>query len=314
MKVSAMSKYFLGIDTSNYTTSAAVADENGIIVNAKCPLPVAEGARGLRQSDAVFAHIKNMPKLFDSFEAYCYTAVGYSARPRDMQGSYMPCFETGAAVASAIADSMKLKRYDFSHQAGHVRAAAFSAGCDELLRERLLAFHVSGGTTELLLVEQGKITCIGQTLDLNAGQAVDRVGVLLGLRFPCGAQLEILAGDVKAPRVKVCVTGLDCNLSGLENNARRMLDSGADKSVVAAYTLDFIAETLYKMTENALEKYGPLPVLYAGGVMSDRRIASYLGKHFDAYFAKPEFSCDNAAGIALLCRDKYYTESDNAGL
>lgn len=304
-----MSRYFLGIDTSNYTTSAAVADENGIIVNAKCPLPVAEGARGLRQSDAVFAHIKNIPKLFESFDAFEYTAVGYSARPCDAEGSYMPCFETGAAVAAAVSSSMKLKKYSFSHQAGHIRAAAYSAGCDELLKDKCLAFHVSGGTTELLYVENGNITCVGQTLDLNAGQAVDRIGVLLGLRFPCGPQLEKLAGDIKSPKPKICVNGLDCNLSGLENNASRLLNQGTEKEVVAAYTLDFIAHTIGKMTENALEKYGDLPVIYAGGVMSDKRIASYLAARFDARFSKPEFSCDNAAGTALLCRDRYFEEN-----
>jgi len=300
-----MSRLFLGIDTSNYTTSASVADENGrILKNVKRPLPVSEGERGLRQSDAVFAHIKNIPSLFEELGRIDFDYVGYSAYPRDAVGSYMPCFETGHAVASAIAAVCGKECMPFSHQAGHIRAALYSSGKDELRYGEFLAFHVSGGTTELLHVNEGKIELAGETLDLNAGQAVDRIGVLLGLKFPCGPALEIMAGDTAAPKPKICVKGMNCNLSGLENKAKNMIESGEDNAVVAAYTLDFIAQTIFKMTINALEKYGNIPVIYAGGVMSNKRIKRLLEKNSDTYFAAPEFSCDNAAGCALLCRDR----------
>lgn len=306
-----MNRLFLGIDTSNYTTSAAVADENGIIENKKLPLPVAEGQRGLRQSDAVFAHIKNIPPLFESLGGVECAAVGYSAYPRDAEGSYMPCFEAGRAAACAIASVTGVKAYPFSHQAGHIRAALYSAGKDELLDGEFLAFHVSGGTTELLHVKNKVIEPVGQTLDLNAGQAVDRAGVLLGLRFPCGAGLEELAGASESPKPKICVRGLDCNLSGLENKVREMLDSGIAHNIIAAYTLDFIAETIAAMTENAIERFGELPVVYAGGVMSDKRIRARLEARPDTFFAAPEYSCDNAAGCALLCRDLVIREESD---
>jgi N6-L-threonylcarbamoyladenine synthase len=299
-----MNRLFLGIDTSNYTTSASVADENGrILKNVKRPLPVSEGERGLRQSDAVFAHIKNIPSLFEELGRVDFDYIGYSAYPRDAEGSYMPCFETGHAVASAISAVCGKECMPFSHQAGHIRAALYSSGKDDLRYGEFLAFHVSGGTTELLHVQNGKIELVGETLDLNAGQAVDRIGVLLGLKFPCGPALESMAGDAAAPKPKICVKGTDCNLSGLENKAKSMIESGEGKSVIAAYTLDFIAHTIFKMTINAREKYGNIPVIYAGGVMSNKRIRRQLEKNADTYFAAPEFSCDNAAGCALLCRD-----------
>lgn len=299
-----MSRLFLGIDTSNYTTSAAIADESGCILkNVKRPLPVSEGERGLRQSDAVFAHIKNIPSLFEELGQVDFDCVGYSAYPRDAKGSYMPCFETGHAVAKAIASVCGKDCMPFSHQAGHIRAALYSSGKDELRYGEFLAFHVSGGTTELLYVKNGSIELVGETLDLNAGQAVDRIGVLMGLKFPCGAALEQIAGEVSAPKPKICVKGTSCNLSGLENKAKTMLESGEDHSVIAAYTLDFIAETIFKMTVNARQQYGNAPVIYAGGVMSNKRIRRRLESNADTYFAAPEFSCDNASGCALLCRD-----------
>lgn len=292
---------WLGIDTSNYTTSAALADENGIVCNCKLPLPVAEGARGLRQSDAVFAHVRNLPQVMEMVGKHALTAIGYSATPRDAADSYMPCFGAGEAVARSIAALNGLPIYRFSHQAGHLAAAVYSSGRN-LWNSTFLAFHVSGGTTELLYVKGGQITCVGGTEDLNAGQAIDRIGVMLGLRFPCGPQLEALAGDTVAARPRICVRDLTCNLSGLENQAQRMLREGKSRSEIAAYTLTFIEETIGTLTEHALKRYGELPVLYAGGVMSNRRIRAGLARRFDASFAEPQFSCDNAAGIALLCR------------
>lgn len=160
-----------------------------------------------------------------------------------------------------------------------------------------------------MLYDNGNLSIIGQTLDLNAGQAVDRVGVMLGLSFPCGEELERLADGV--PRVKglkISVKGFDCNLAGLENNAARMYEKGEKKEYIAAYTLDFILKTVDKMTENILSEYGELPVLYAGGVASCGRMANALSKKYECGFAEPCFSGDNAAGIALLCRHSFLNE------
>ena len=297
----------LGIDTSAYTTSAAVSANGKILHNEKLPLEVKEGERGLRQSDAVFAHIKNLPVLIERIRGYKFTAVGYSARPRDIEGSYMPCFEAGAAFAKSLSSICGVPVYPFSHQAGHIKAALYSS---QLSAEEFLAFHISGGTTELLHVAGGKITLLGGTLDLNAGQAVDRIGVMLGLSFPCGAGLEALAEDTETAErdIKISVSGFGCNLSGVENRAKKMLCDGRGANEIAAYTLDFVKYTICAMTEEALKVYSGLPVLYAGGVMSCRRIRDFMTDRFDAYFAKPEYSCDNAAGTALLCEEKYSTE------
>jgi len=290
-------KYFLGIDTSNYTTSAAVCNENGeVIKNIRMPLKVNDGEHGLRQNDAVFGHIKNLPQVMEQIGKTDVTAIGYSAYPRDVGGSYMPCFLAGEAVACSNANINGIPLYKFSHQAGHIAAAKYSSKMDA---EKFIAFHVSGGTTEVLHVEGDIITKLGGTLDLNAGQVIDRVGVKLGLKFPCGAELEKLAGNYDI-KVNVCVNGCDCNLSGLENKVTELTDTG----YIAAYVIEFIKITLDKMTYNALLKHN-LPVLYAGGVMSNQIIKNYLSNKYESYFALPEFSADNAAGIAILCKQRY---------
>lgn len=320
---------WVGMDTSNYTTSAAVTteDEQGrltVVANHKIPLPVAAGARGLRQSDAVFAHIKNLPaitaQLRETLQAgnYRIAAVGYSATPRDVVGSYMPCFLTGEVAAKALAAGAEAEAYPFSHQSGHIMAALYSSGYMAQNRSSdkpFMAFHVSGGTTEAVIAQPRRdgfdITLIGGGADLHAGQVIDRVGVLMGLDFPCGKAMEDLAAAYLADRhitgIRPCVRDGVCHLSGVENQAAKRWQDTADRGEVSALVLTFIGKTLRLMTDQLQEKikatYGYLPVIYAGGVMSNRLIRPLLSDAtpWQTYFAEPAFSADNAAGTSLLC-------------
>ena len=313
-----MKKCFVGIDTSNYTTSVAVADLDGrIIANLKRPLRVKAGECGLRQSDAVFAHVKNLPDIMSELGAcleneYAPVAIGVSVTPRDAEGSYMPCFLTGRAAAYSLSAACGAEVSEFSHQSGHIMAAAYSSGAQKRLFEgQFLAFHVSGGTTEALLVrpkEDGfSVEIVGGTLDLNAGQLIDRTGVMLGLDFPCGAALERLAlsFEGKSDRVRVSVKDGYCNLSGIENKAKALYDATGDKAATAALVFEAVCDNIIAMTKQLIEKYGDMPVLFAGGVMSNTYMREKLSANFDAHFSEPAFSADNAAGIALLCRGKF---------
>lgn len=314
---------YLGIDTSNYTTSVALCDAQGkIVLNLKRLLDVKEGERGLRQSDALFAHTKNLPELMDELSVFLaenypereIKAVGFSARPRDAQGSYMPCFLAGAASAKSIAAALGCPFYDFSHQNGHVMAALYSAGRLDLLESDMpfAAFHVSGGTTELLIVRgnngEPKAELVGGTEDVNAGQTIDRTGVLMGMKFPCGKEMEQAcndAGDIPHHKTRISVKGLKCNLSGLENLAAKLYSESGDVAKTSAYCFDFISDTLYSMTLNARQIYGDLHVLFAGGVMSNSRIAKHLATLGNVSFAEAQFSADNAAGVALMTKNRY---------
>lgn len=306
-------KIILGIDTSNYTTSVALMFDDGeLIANIKRPLPVSKGERGLRQSDAVFAHVKNIPSAMDEARVYLNgrspSAVGVSERPRNVEGSYMPCFLCGVAVAQSVCASVNAPLYRFSHQCGHIMAALYSSGAEELMNGRFAAFHVSGGTTELLLVDGGECgfntQLIGGTKDLNAGQIIDRVGVYLGLPFPAGPHIESLALEYKRkiPSKKVSVIGTYANLSGLENMACKLFDETNDKRLVSAFVLEYVGNALVRMCEGLIDSYGQMPIVFAGGVMCNSIIRSKLRSRFDSYFAEPLMSADNAVGIAELAR------------
>ncbi len=311
----------MGIDTSNYTTSVALLSTDGkLLANIKLPLCVKAGERGLRQSDAVFAHVKNLPIAMQMAKAIIagkrVVAVAASERPRNVDGSYMPCFLSGITARDSILSSTEAKGYGFSHQCGHIMAVLFGAGKTEMLSKKFVAFHISGGTTEMLSVKGNgksfKTELIGGSEDLNAGQIIDRVGVHMGLNFPCGKEMEELAilNKEKIPAKKAKINGYAFNLSGLENMAVKLYDETLDKSLTAAFVFDYIASALMGVCRNYEENNGKCEFVFAGGVMSNSIIKKRVSESFNAVFAEPAMSSDNAVGIAALALKAYILEKE----
>ena len=300
----------LGIDTSNYTTSAALYDsESGAVYGKKRLLRVKQGELGLRQSDAVFQHTLALPEILrELFESHpCMPdRIAVSVSPRDEEGSYMPCFMCGKGTAESLGTVFGKPVSFFSHQAGHIAAALWSAGRLDMLEKEFIAFHVSGGTTEAVRVEPDRqkiiaVQLAASSLDLKAGQAIDRTGVMLGLPFPAGPELDRLSRQSdREYRLKPFMRGGDCSLSGIENKCRQMKAAGEKDCDIARYCIEYIAAALSQMTETLLEKYPGLPLLYSGGVMSNSLIRGRFSEKYGAVFALPEYSSDNAAGIAVL--------------
>ena len=300
----------LGLDTSNYTTSAAVFDgEEGR--NQGRLLEVRPGELGLRQSDALFQHVKHLPEVVEALLGEeglgTVQAVGASTRPRAVEGSYMPCFLAGASQGQVLSQVLGVPFYAFSHQQGHLAAAAWSAGRLDLLDRPFLAWHLSGGTTELLRVEPEedgvavRAEILGGTSDISAGQLIDRTGVLLGLPFPAGKEVEKLSRQAqKREYYKVKVNGLTFSLSGMENKVRQMVQRGEEPAEIAWFAQETVCRVVQACTKAAMEQYPGLPVLCSGGVASNGRLKELLRQNCGALFAQPQFSTDNAMGTAIL--------------
>ena len=299
----------LGIDTSNYATSLAVFDTDAgeVVCDCKKFLPVKEGQLGLRQSDALFHHTAALPEMLAELSGKAdltkVAAVGVSAKPRPVEGSYMTCFLAGVSAATAFALSRALPLVQLTHQQGHIAAALYATGQPELFNQETLVFHVSGGTTDLLLCHGAeRITPLGTSSDLYAGQAVDRLGVKLGYPFPAGVYVsEQAALCTEKVRPKVSVHGLTCSLSGLENQCTRLLAEGRDAAYVCKYCLLCVADTVVKMTRAAQKEYPGLPVVCAGGVMSSDIIRAWVQQRLpQVYFVPGQYSSDNAIGVSIL--------------
>ena len=311
----ALSGQYIGIDTSCYTTSAACAENGSIVSDKRAMLRVASGERGLRQSDGVFQHVRNLaeivPAVMADAERANIRAVAVSVRPRPEEDSYMPVFLAGKASAYALSQGLGVRVYELSHQQGHVGAAL--KGNEQLMDKPFLGMHISGGTTEIFTVSDGmRIKLIGGCDDLHAGQLVDRIGVAMGMSFPSGKHMERLAsqfsGELKL-RLPVWVRGCRCSFSGTESAAQRLIQSGACQTELAYAVYDAMARTFHKLIVNAACDTGIDCALIAGGVASSGLLRSMLTErmskmgHIDVRFGEPALSSDNAAGIALMAED-----------
>lgn len=297
----------IGFDTSNYTTSVAWFDGERWDNQSRL-LPVKPGALGLRQSDALFHHVTGLPELTDRLfcpmEPSDVAAVCVSTRPRAVEGSYMPCFLAGVSQAKAISALLHVPLLEVSHQQGHLAAALQSAGQTELMDAPFLAWHLSGGTTELLLVEpEGRnFRCqrIGGTTDISAGQLIDRAGQLLELPFPAGKHLDKLSMDAKGDAFfRVKCPGLEFSLSGVQNKVQAIYEKDHEPGEVAAYALRCICWAVETATRNALKRYPGLPVVFSGGVASNSMLRHWMERD-NAVFCPPQYATDNALGVAVL--------------
>lgn len=297
----------LGFDTSNYTTSVAWFD--GVQWdNQSRLLPVKPGTLGLRQSEALFNHVIGLPELTDrlfyNVKPEEIAAVGVSTRPRAVEGSYMPCFLAGIAQARALAGLLHVPLVEVSHQQGHLAAALQSSGHLELLSRPFLAWHLSGGTTELLLAEpQGwnvKCTRIGGTTDISAGQLIDRTGQLLELPFPSGKHLDALcAGAQDTSLFKVKCRDLEFSLSGLQNKVQAYHAATNHPMETAAYAMRCVCFAVESATKNALSLYPGYPVVFSGGVASNSMLRRIM-ENYGGMFCPPVYATDNALGVAVL--------------
>ena len=172
----------------------------------------------------------------------------------------------------------------------------------ELLDQPLLSWHLSGGTTELLLVEpengMPKMTILGGTEDISAGQLIDRTGKRLQIPFPAGKALDALAAESDSREsFPVKLRGLRFSLSGVENQVQKRLDAGMPPADVARFALNTVAGVVHRVTQAALKECPGLPVLCSGGVASNTLLRQRME---GAVFAQPAYSTDNAMGTAVL--------------
>ncbi len=313
-----MGKIYLGVDTSNYTTSIAlVDDQKKIVLEKRKLLEVQKGKRGLRQSEAVFLHMRNISEILEDIENEGFKhkigAVCASTKPRPIENSYMPVFQVSKTLGQTIAKFLDVPFYETSHQEGHIMAGIWSSKFPEL--DRFISVHLSGGTTEFILTEQRKggfsEKVIGGSQDLKAGQFIDRIGVAMGLKFPCGPSFEQLSKKGAKGRLIIPSSVKDnlISFSGPETMAQRLIYQKERESDIAIAVLHCIAKSIEKALLNIINQTNIYHILLVGGVASNEYIKQYLldrlsPKNIHLFFCLPKYSLDNGVGVALLGRQK----------
>ena len=321
-----MMRIALGFDTSCYTTSAAAVNQQGeVVAFARKLLPVEAGQRGLRQSEAVFAHVRQMPQIMQELQQQLQTldaqivAVCASDRPCDGEESYMPVFTVGLGHATTAASLLNVPLFTTTHQRGHIAAGLIG---HQPLQQPHLALHISGGTTDLLLCSDEKIELLGSSLDLHAGQLVDRIGVSLGMGFPAGPALEQLAMScTEAPQALIPCSmdkqDLSCHLSGAETKVSQLMKAEKiTREEAALEVFDLLSRTISRMLLAGSQKTGAKQALVVGGVASSTLLRQMIVKRLkkarhplQLVFGDPRYSSDNAAGVAAIGMQQYLEEN-----
>ena len=313
---------YLGIDTSCYTTSLFFMDREGhAAAETRRILKVKPGGCGLQQSEMLYQHTRNLPELMEEAargHSFTVRGIGVSARPRPREDSYMPAFLAGLGFARSLAALYGIPLWQISHQENHLEAALWSANGPDA--DRFLFLHASGGTTDLLLAEKEnaayRLTEIGGSLDLHAGQFVDRVGVAMGLGFPAGPALEQLAEEhTEIPEIPVSVHKTKVSLSGPCTWVLRAIEKAkpeTEESPIAAANLAAgvqwgLAETFVRMIRNGAAEHNVKHVILAGGVCANRWIRNHIveklaKRGIRVWMPDNRYSGDNASGCAAYAR------------
>ena len=301
--------YVLGIDTSNYKTSVCILNCNEIVCDRRVFLDVKDGEKGLRQSDAFFQHVRNLPGLIeDAFAEFegSLSAIAFASRPRPLEGSYMPVFTAGESFARSLGAALDIPVFSFSHQEGHIQAIKSYTEMNEM--DDFIACHFSGGTCEVLKihardieylprVEDGynvingegffyDIDIIGGSRDISYGQVLDRAGVEMGFSFPAGKQMDRIAGaagrtssmltPIKVEDAMVNLSGIDtqikAKLKGLSTTGAAYSGDKQLRDELIREIFSRISESIIKMLLQASQKSGLKDVIMSGGVTSSEFI------------------------------------------
>ena len=322
--------YYLGLDTSNYTTSAAIVDQDGVIIrDERKVLSIKPGERGLRQSEALFQHISNLPDIFEALikdiDRNLIKGISSSDKPRNIPGSYMPVFNAGTSFAKVVSMTLGIPYMAFSHQDGHLESALYQSDLNS--KKEFIAFHISGGTSEILRVDDYtnlgfRSDIIGGTKDISYGQLIDRIGVLMGFPFPCGRNMELFAEKsmalkplenyhskdfIKIHQIKdIHIDHNYVNLSGVENIFLKLIANLEIQRVdIVLCLFNLIAKALVQQIHQSIKMQKYNDVLLTGGVFSNKLIRkTVVENEFDncnINFSQTHLCSDNAVGIALLC-------------
>lgn len=306
--------YFLGVDTSCYTTSVAIVDDKlNIIAEEKILLSVKSGSRGLRQSEGYFQHVENLAKIFNEQSIKTnlknVKCLASSDKPRNVDGSYMPVFLAGTNILKILSSFSDENLINFSHQEGHIMASSVMGKHN--YKKEAIVVQMSGGTTEILHKKfvdgKFKVDIVGGTLDISVGQLIDRSGVLFGLAFPCGREMEEMSRAGGAVKFPVSTKGGYFNLSGMESYMARYERKNKYKKEHVFYNLFVsIGKTVSQSVVHLMKDLKVSDVLLTGGAASNviikSEIEAEIKKHGGmVYYASPKHSTDNAVGIAMLC-------------
>jgi N6-L-threonylcarbamoyladenine synthase len=315
-----MSITILGIESSCDDTSAAVVRDGVVLSNIVAGQQVHQQYGGVVPEVASRAHQVHIVPVVDvalrqaNIGVDDLDAIAFTRGP-GLIGSLL----VGVAFAKAFALSRGLPMIEVNHLQAHV-LAHFAE--EPKPRFPFLCLTVSGGHTQIVLVRDYlDMEVLGSTIDDAAGEAFDKTGKLLGLDYPAGPQIDLLAqqgvSHFNFPEPQI--PGLDFSFSGLKTailyflkkevtaNPNFVTENLAD---ICASVQERIVHILIKKLKKAADDMGIKEVAIAGGVSANSGLRQALARTgaqqgWRVYVPRFEYCTDNAAMIAITAYYKY---------
>lgn len=291
----------LGIEGTAHTIGVGIVEK----INEKCRIlanvskmykPV-QG--GIHPREAANHHAKYIPKVLkESIEK-----AGIDRKEIDLIGFSIgpglgPCLRTAATAARALSLILKKPIMGVNHCLAHLEIGRALTDCiDPVL------LYVSGGNTQVIAYMDGRYRVFGETLDIGIGNCLDKFGREVGIKFPCGPQIEKLAKKGKKYiSLPYSVKGMDVAFSGILTACLQLIKK--EKLEDICYSLQ---ETCFSMlaeiSERAMAHTEKEEILLGGGVACNKRLQEIIKKmalerNAKFYCPPAEFLVDNGAMIA----------------
>ncbi len=303
----------LGIESTAHTFGAGVVKDGEILSNVRRMYVPEKG--GIHPREAADHHVEvGTSAVADALDLATIDEgeldlVSFSRGP-----GLGPCLRVGATIARVISQKNRIPILGVNHCVAHIEIGRTMGCSDPVL------LYASGGNTQVIAYLMGRYRVLGETLDIGIGNMLDKFGRDIGIPFPAGPRIEMLArgeavepftdheidpDDIHLIDLPYSVKGMDVSFSGIHTAAKSLIDKGHPLPSVCRSLQETVFSMLCEVTERAMAHIGTDELLLGGGVACNRRLqemASTMARERGgkSYAPPGPLLVDNGAMIAYL--------------
>ena len=300
MEIFILMTIILGIESTAHTFGVGIVKNGRVLSNVKRTYTTEKG--GIIPMEAAKHHEKYKEEIYSEslksakVKVEDIDAIAFSQGP-----GLAPCLIEGMKFTKELSIKLSLPIVPVNHCVAHLEVGRTTGAKDPVM------LYTSGANTQIIAYNSGKYRIFGETLDIGIGNFIDNFARYLGIGFPGGPEIEILARKGKKYiELPYKVKGMDIALSGILTNLKQKFESGKYTKENLSYSMqETVFAMLIEISERALAHTGKKELLLGGGVGCNKRLqemCKIMCRERNAKFFVPDNSLlvDNGAMIAFL--------------
>ena len=288
----------IGIESTAHTFGVGIVEKGKILVNVKDSYTTETG--GIIPTDAAKHHKNVSERVWKEaiekaqIEERQILAIAISQAP-----GLSPCLIEGMKFAKLKAMELKIPLVGVNHCVSHLEIGRITGATDPVL------LYASGANTQIIAYESGRYRIFGETLDIGIGNFIDNFARIIGMGFPGGPKVEIIARDGKYIELPYSIKGMDIAFSGILTNLKQKYKNGLKKEDLAYSLQETVFSMLVEASERALAHTNKKELVLGGGVGCNKRLKEMCRimceERGAKFFCPPnDLLTDNGAMIAYL--------------